>query len=458
MKKNPFHSFSAVLMIAILNLLFSCAMDDNATRYFVVPNANSDAVVEEASTQDAENSSENNLSSWTILVYMAADNELEGAAISDINEMENVDLPSGVNLLVLFDRAAGNDYSNGDWTETRLFKISKDESLDKTLISSEALSCEELGISLDSEVELDMGNEAVLSGFLSFACRKFPSENYGLIIWGHGAGWRGFSEDETNKSRLSLANLRTGIESGMKYKKLDFLGFDTCFSSTLEVAFEMKSCAKIMAGTPGIVCESGWNYELLFSDFLSGSMLAEDFAQSCQTQFEKTYENYQYGAFCIVNLSEIENLVSAFNDFAQKAALQIENVATKNEIFSLIEKNSVSYLSSQIPSDFYIDVLSMEKIICSVIENDEISAAGKTLENALNCAVLSSWNKIDGISLSVFFGYYKSSGVFSLSHPDSYVKGSRDFEICNFISFCGGYVPTKNCAGSLLDKFFYVDF
>lgn len=449
-----FRYVSFVLMAAIFVLFSSCSMEDKSSRYFVFGSENSNENDEKADS----NSEKTDYSLWTILIYMAADNELESAAISDIIEMESVDFPSDVNILVLFDRAVGYDTSNGDWTGTRLYKISKNESTNKNIISSEILECEELELSSKTENELDMGNEKNLSGFLHFARSSFHSENIGLIIWGHGSGWKGFSEDETNSSLLSLKNLRLGIEHGMEYEKLDFIGFDTCFSSTLEVAFELKDCAKFMAGTPGIVSENGWNYYYLFTDFLKSGMLAEDFIQSCQNQFEKIYSSYDYGAFCQLNLSQVENLVLSFNSFSKTATLKIKDFDIRNKIFKLIENESVSYLSTQFPTDFYVDIFSLKKILCSVLDYDDVILAGEIFENALNSAVAGSWNVSGGCSLGVFFGFYKSSGIFSQSHYEPYIKGSRDSDACNFVSLCDGYVPTKNCSGSLLDKLFYTNF
>lgn len=445
-----------ILMAGIFMLFSSCSMEDKSSRYFVAEHENSNEN-DESDKEKLENSDQADCALWTILVYMAADNELESAAISDIIEMESVDLPFDVNLLVLFDRTGGYDTSNGNWTGTRLYKISKNENSNKNIISSENLDCDELELSSETENELDMGNPKTLAGFLHFARSSFHSENIGLIIWGHGSGWKGFSEDETNSSMLSLKNLKMGIEQGMEYEKLDFIGFDTCFSSTLEVAFELKDCAGFMAGTPGIVSENGWDYYLLFNDFLKSGMSAEDFIQSCQNQFEKTYSSYTYGAFCQLNLSQVENLVLSFNSFSKTAASKIKNLDIRNKIFSLIEKESVSYLSTQVPTDFYVDILSLKKILCGVLDDDVI-LAGETFENALKSAVVSSWNFSEGCSLGVFFGFYKSSGIFSQSHYEPYINGSRDSDTCKFVSLCDGYVPTKNCSGSLLDKLFYTNF
>lgn len=438
MIKNSF--FNLIFMIptfVMLNFISSCQMN-----------------VSEGPSYSSY--AKNSKPSWTFLIYMAADNELESAALADINEMENVDLPSNVNIIVILDRIPGYDSSNGDWTETRIYKIEKDTNLSN--ISSTQLNCEDLELSLEHENELDMGNRSTLSRCLRFIKREFSAENYGLVIWGHGSGWRGFSEDNTNSSMLSLGNLRLGIEDAFNGEKLDFLGFDTCFGATIEVAFEMRSCAEIMSGTPGIVSEEGWNYNMLFTDFIESEMTPENFSESCKNQFEKNYSDYQYGAFCSINLSEVENLVASFDEFAKKSSAKISSFTIRNEIFNLIEKNSVSYLSSSVPTDFYVDILSFEKNVSKSLKDDEVLLAGKNLEKALNSAILSSWNACGGCSLSVFFGYYKSQGIFSLSHPSNYVNGSRDSEICKFVSSCVSYVPTKNKSGSFIDKMFYAEF
>ncbi|HNQ43698.1 MAG TPA: hypothetical protein PKI59_04680, partial [Candidatus Cloacimonadota bacterium] len=42
-------------------------------------------------------------SSWTVLVYMAADNDLDSYALENINQMESVAQPNGLNLIVQVD-------------------------------------------------------------------------------------------------------------------------------------------------------------------------------------------------------------------------------------------------------------------------------------------------------------------------------------------------------------------
>ena len=83
---------------------------------------------------------------WTFLVYLVGDNNLEGAGIDDLNEMEQVGSSDQVNIIVQFDRIAGYDSTNGDWTSTRRYYATQD-SLPSTISS---LLLEDLG-------ELNMG-------------------------------------------------------------------------------------------------------------------------------------------------------------------------------------------------------------------------------------------------------------------------------------------------------------
>ncbi len=59
------------------------------------------------------------LATWTYMVYMGADTNLEGDALSDFLEMASVGSTSAVNIVVQLDRSDFYDTSFGDWTDTR---------------------------------------------------------------------------------------------------------------------------------------------------------------------------------------------------------------------------------------------------------------------------------------------------------------------------------------------------
>ena len=76
---------------------------------------------------------------WTVMVYMAADNNLEAAAIDDLNEMERIGSTSQVDIVVQIDRIPGYDNSNDDWTSTRCYHVTQDA--DTQVVRSTLVPC-----------------------------------------------------------------------------------------------------------------------------------------------------------------------------------------------------------------------------------------------------------------------------------------------------------------------------
>ncbi|MBI5238884.1 MAG: hypothetical protein HY926_00285 [Elusimicrobia bacterium] len=52
-----------------------------------------------------------------------------------------------------------------------------------------------------------MGDWNRLVRFVSWAEDLFPAKKYMLIVWNHGAGWRGISFDESSQNSISVPAL-----------------------------------------------------------------------------------------------------------------------------------------------------------------------------------------------------------------------------------------------------------
>lgn len=476
------HIFLCVIVFA------SCGNDYSSTDSYVIPKASSktESQIEENSSREEvsddedcyvpddtvyeievderldEDLSVHDKRAWTFLVYMAADNNLEGDGITDFNEMEQVDYGENANLLVLFDRAENYDATNGNWTDTRLYRVSKDEQQNKTLIASERLDCEELGLKNDFMTELDMANPLTMSGFLSFARRCYPADNYALIIWGHGTGWRNselenepfraVAVDSASGSYMTISQMRQAILDGMEEEKLSVIGFDTCFGVCLESAYELSDCAKFMVGTPALVPESGWNYTDVFNDFLGGKKTVSSFMEVVSEQFKKSYKNYSYAAFSCIDLEKIPMVVNQLSVYSKSLADSITSKSQRDKISSVFTEKCVSYCAVSYPSDFYVDLRDLLSFLDSTDKK-------KKLVRALDEAIVSSWSASGHTSsLGLFFCVYQSSGVIQASHPSMYTNGSRDPLVSRFVTDCTGYVPCIKKNGSLMEKLFYTNF
>lgn len=115
-------------------------------------------------------------SAWTVMVYIAADNNLDPQAIADVQEMEKVGSTDQVQITVLLDRSAG-------WKTTRRAIIQRAPEDDVQSMNPNLPTCEDLG-------EADSGNADTLRDFILWSQRNCPSQRTALILWNHGGGWR----------------------------------------------------------------------------------------------------------------------------------------------------------------------------------------------------------------------------------------------------------------------------
>ncbi len=116
----------------------------------------------------------NDKPSWTIMVYMAADNDLSMYTFIDLNEMiSSINDDANVTIIALCDQDENSD--------TKLHKIKS--------YSTEQLFDPTLGVTSNSS-ELNMGDPQTLSKFIDFCKNNYPADNYALVLWNHGGGWR----------------------------------------------------------------------------------------------------------------------------------------------------------------------------------------------------------------------------------------------------------------------------
>ena len=115
-----------------------------------------------------------------------------------------------------------------------------------------------------------MGDPETLADFLAYAESGYPADQYGLIIWDHGAGpLGGVCFDETRKTdgiadKLTLEELGRALsDSPFSTRKLSFLGFDACLMASLEVASAISPYAEYMIASQDTEPVEGWDYAFL---------------------------------------------------------------------------------------------------------------------------------------------------------------------------------------------------
>lgn len=280
------------------------------------------------------NVSDQNLTStakaWNFLVYLDGDNNLESYAIDNLNAMEQVGSTDQVNILVLIDRAVGNDSSNGNWTGTRLYYVTKDTNSDR-IIRSQLLV--DYG-------ELDMSNPNTLRDFIEYCQTNFPATHTVLDLWDHGGGVyprgvtsksqftksKGICWDDTtgtgawnclttDQVALALSQARTSTG-----QKLDIIATDACLMQMLEVAYEWKDNADYLVGSEETIPGNGFDYQNFLQDLTTNySCTAQSYAMTMVDDYYNYYHTTSADTTCsVISLgSPLTTLMTAFATFAQ---------------------------------------------------------------------------------------------------------------------------------------------
>lgn len=269
---------------------------------------------------------------WNFLVYLDGDNSLERYAIEDINEMERIGSNRDVNILVLIDRSPNYDTTNGNWTGTRLYRITRDTGNSADIVS-------EL---IHDYGELDMSDPEVLKNFLIFCHEAYPAGRTALTLWDHGDGVypknanrnnsvgplipQGICWDDTtgtdpwiclttDEIAAALADVRQ-----LTGKKIDLINMDACLMQTLEVAYEWRDEADYLVGSQADVPSGGNDYAALLQELTANpAITALGFAETLVDAYHHYYSTHSEGKETYSALSlgaGFDYLITAFADFA----------------------------------------------------------------------------------------------------------------------------------------------
>ena len=189
---------------------------------------------------------------WTVMVYMAAEDDLDEAAFKDINEMEKIGSSDNVSIMVQVDFKSPTSLP-GLWESentTYRYHIKKDD--DMNSISSSVIK---------SWNDLNMGKPQTLEDFVSWATEKFSANHYALIIWDRGFGWKGICKDTTNgEDLLYMGELDEALAP---FQPLDVIGFDAGLMGMIEVGYQIFPYANIMVASEERILLDGWPYDTI---------------------------------------------------------------------------------------------------------------------------------------------------------------------------------------------------
>lgn len=247
----------------------------------------------------------------TLLMYMPWSSNLTNYFYQNIKDMEScIEEMGGLTneRVVVFISMSP--------TEASMFEIKYKEG-----------SCQRTEIKTYSNLEFT--TEEGITGILEDVIRYAPANRYSMIVGCHGMGWLPvnasralFSQDkyhwdytdgpltrffggttqefQTDISTLSAAISNTGL-------KMEYILFDDCYMSSIEVAYELKDAANYLIASTCEVMAYGMPYATMGKHLLGNP----DYKAVCE-DFYEFYSTYTVpcGTLSVTDLSRIEDMAN----------------------------------------------------------------------------------------------------------------------------------------------------
>ncbi|WP_455463855.1 clostripain-related cysteine peptidase, partial [Candidatus Hodarchaeum mangrovi] len=295
-----------------------------------------------------------NIFKWTIMVYMAADNNLEEAGVNDLQEMKEARIQSNICVIVEFD-----GWDSCLIQETDDLRYNRSQRFRIPGAGGDLISLD------DASEEKNMGDPQTLKDFIEFSMNQYPAEYYCLIIWNHGLGWKTGVEEWTDftktiRQQEFLPSILGEIEKTCFGKRknvcwddrsfgdalteselksalstlpeaLDVIIFDACFMGCIEVAYAIREYAQFMVASEDSIGLSGFHYTSFLeelSDRTANSqidpinydprrcaeIIVEESYSNMLKQAELSMEITQLG---VIDLSKIQGLSNELSKLAE---------------------------------------------------------------------------------------------------------------------------------------------
>lgn len=317
---------------------------------------------------------------WTVMAFINADNNLDSCGVEDVQEMERAGAASGVNVVVEIDRLGlpARRYSVG---EAAAGATADDWGLRSKMMA-------ELG-------EVDMGDYNELVGFARWAMENYPAENYMLVVWNHGDGWRkkaagaaqalrGISYDDQSGNHITTGQLGLAMSAIRSFagRPLDILGMDACLMQMAEVAFEVRENVRYVCASEETEPADGWPYDLILTPlYRNPAMDAETLAKLVPQAYAQYYYSHPpAGGIDGTTQSAIDcsRLGEFYGAVDELAAVLIETMSSDAEV-----RRAVDTAVSSAQRFYYRDHLDAGDLFWFIRENTKNEKVVQACQKAL---------------------------------------------------------------------------
>lgn len=359
---------------------------------------------------------------WCFLTYIAGDNDLSDAGLKDVIEMcaegASPELFIGVEIDTYGEYTGSIRYEipEVDWSGHAYRKV------------------------IERLEERDSGDPQTIKDFLKWGFNRYHAEDYVVVIWSHGSGFRAQRKNiayDDFGSSLNMLEIEWAIkESGIsKDKKIKILGFDACLMSMLEIAYHFKDQVEIIVGSQQTEPADGWPYDKVIHK-IKTSDCAYTLAKSIVHTYIKSYRNtgIQNLTQSAIDTKKVDKAFQALNHLSSLLIKHINDIRGQ----LIVIRYTIQYFDM---AD-YIDAIHFAELIAEQMEPPEIQAAALVfIKKTKKCIIA---NKTKGFQL-------ENANGLSLWFPgnaDLYFNNRAEYVALNFAKKYPNWI-------NFLDEYFY---
>jgi len=271
---------------------------------------------------------------WTIMVYISADDVLANFAIDSLNQFRRAASDDGDIVFALFDPNDGN----GGASRYRFDGKNKEKPLS------------EVG---EPQGTVNMADPNTLTKFVKWASAplsKPKDRHYCLILWGHGTELL-LDRDPGKKGEryLTPAKLRSALKNTKfdEKNKIDFVAFDACSMSMVEVATALQGYVQYMIASQEEVPDVSFPYQRILERLKGHGGDPKDVSRLIPEIYVQSFRDYrvtQSNGVKEIMLSSLnlENLKKITDPVSKLADLLLQSIADNDLSSAIVDARKIS--------------------------------------------------------------------------------------------------------------------
>ncbi|MEN2997535.1 MAG: clostripain-related cysteine peptidase [Brevinematia bacterium] len=333
--------------------------------------------------------------SWTILIHMAIDNDIDYEYEANFNLvsyylqtlkfLKAKDFGNKVEILVLMD--SYNYETNGYETKFKdgYYRIKGSGSISSDLVVPKS--------------EINSGSVLDIKGFINWVIGNYPATNYIYIIFNHGNGfvdlneegrWLGIAFDDIAGDSLSLSEIGqvTKYLATKVGKKIDLFYPFACLMGGIELAYEVKDSVSYLLFSEELFPADFWSFEALELIITNPSSSAEDVGKMfCNSAYQYFSNSGRSFTLALLKLDNVDGVKLAIDNYADAITNYITNFQNALLLNKVAFSNSIvgSFLQ---PLHCYIDLKGYVKAVKQSITNSDIQTLTQGILDAIDSLIV----------------------------------------------------------------------